>query len=226
MYRSTIAFCFALGSLLIVAGPAGVAGEPAQQEGQGPSSAEPEEGFVPLFDGKTLEGWKGDLSFWRVEDGQIVGGSLDKKVPHNQFLRTEKEFEDFELRLEFKLLGEGANAGVQFRTQEIPGHYEVIGYQADLGDGWWGCLYDESRRRRVLAGPPPQERGKPVRKGEWNEYRIRCVGPRIQLWINGVQTVDYTEPDPSIPRKGIIALQAHGGAKMEVRYRNIRIKPL
>ena len=191
-----------------------------------PTPMPDEEEFTSLFDGKTLSGWKGDMDFWRVEDGAIVGGSLTEVVEHNQFLRTKKEYGDFELRLQFQLLGEPTNGGVQIRSAEIPDHHEVSGYQADLGNGWWGCLYDESRRKRVLAGPPVAERGKPIKIGQWNDHRIRCEGPRIQIWINGVQTVDYTEQDPKIPLSGIIAPQVHGKRKMEAHYRNIRIKEL
>lgn len=197
--------------------------EPVQRE---PTPIPDESEFTSIFDGKTLDGWKGDMDFWRVEDGAITGGSLTEKVEHNTFLRTKKQYGDFELRLQFKLLGDKTNGGVQVRTQEIPNHYEVSGYQADLGDGWWGNLYDESRRKRVLAGPPVAERAKPVRIGQWNDHRIRCEGKRIQIWINGVQTVDYTEPDASIPQTGIIALQVHGGFTMTGHYRNIRIKEL
>ena len=182
--------------------------------------------FTSLFDGKTLDGWKGNMDFWRVEDGAIAGGSLTEMVKHNEFLRSEKEYGDFELRLQFKLLGKRTNGGVQIRTKEIPNHHEVSGYQADLGDGWWGCLYDESRRNRLLAGPPADQRAKPVRAGQWNDYRIRCEGRRIQLWINGLQTVDFTEEDPNIPLTGIIAPQVHGNLVMEAHYRNIRIKEL
>ncbi len=190
------------------------------------TAAGAEEGFQPLFDGKTLDGWEGNLEWFRIEEGAVVAGSLERRIPHNEFLATKQEFDDFELRLEFKLLGEGANAGVQIRSQRVPNSTEMIGYQADLGDRWWGCLYDESRRRRVIAGPPDAERGNPVRRNEWNEYRIRCEGPRVQLWINGVQTVDFTEPDDQIPRTGLIGLQIHSGPPCEAWYRNIRIKKL
>lgn len=182
--------------------------------------------FTLLFDGLTIEGWNGNKEFWRVENGEIVGGSLKEMLQHNEFLRTAKEYTDFELRLQFKLLGENANAGVQFRTQEIPNQDEVRGYQADLGPGLWGCLYDESRRNRILAGLPTEQRATLVRAGDWNHYRIRCEGRRIQLWINDAPSVDYTEQDPAIPQKGIIALQVHGNLTMEARYRNLRIKEL
>lgn len=181
---------------------------------------------VALFDGKTFQGWEGNLKVFRLEDGAIVGGSLQDRIPHNDFLCTTKEYGDFELRLKFKILGQGANAGVQIRSKRVPNHHEVSGYQADLGEGWWGCLYDESRRNKVLAGPPKEQRGKSVQRDGWNEYVIRCQGPRIQLWINGQQTVDYTESDPSIPSKGIIGLQIHGGEPSEAWYKDLTIQEL
>jgi hypothetical protein len=109
------------------------------------------DGFVSLFDGRTFAGWEGNEKVFRIADGAIIGGNLEEKVARNEFLSTTKEYGDFELRLKFKVLGKGANAGVQFRTKRIPNHHEVIGYQADLGDGWWGSLYDESRRKTILA---------------------------------------------------------------------------
>ncbi len=189
-----------------------------------------DEGFTVLFEGKTFAGWEGNLDVFRIEDGAIVAGSLKERVPRNEFLCTKKEYADFELRLKFKLLGKGANAGVQVRSRRAPKDsphpHEMIGYQADLGEGWWGCLYDESRRRKVLAGPPKEERSKIVRPDDWNEYVIRCEGRRIQLWINGHPTVDYTEPDAQIPQKGLLGLQVHGGPPSEAWYKEIRIKEL
>ena len=185
-----------------------------------------EEGFVRLFDGKSFDGWEGNLDVFQIRDGAIAGGSLEERVARNEFLTTKQEYADFELRLQFKLLGKGANAGVQIRSQRIPDHHEMIGYQADMGDKWWGCLYDESRRRKILAGPKPEDRDKVVKKDDWNDYRILCEGRRIRLWINDKPTIDYTEPDESIPQKGLIGLQIHGGPPSEAWYRNIRIKNL
>ncbi|MHB8973965.1 MAG: 3-keto-disaccharide hydrolase [Pirellulaceae bacterium] len=185
-----------------------------------------EQGFVALFDGRTLDGWEGSRSVFRIRDGAIVGGSLTIAGPRNEFLCASKEFTDFELRLKFKLLGAGANAGIQLRSRRIPDHHEMIGYQADLGDGWWGCLYDESRRNKVLAGPPDDLRTKLVQRDEWNDYRIRCQGRRIELWVNGQKTVDYTESDKSLEQTGLIGLQIHGGPPSEAWYKDIRIKAL
>lgn len=184
---------------------------------------------APLFDGKTFTGWEGDTkTTWRIEDGAFAAGSLEKTQPRNEFLATEKEYGDFDLTLNWKLEGtEGfVNGGVQFRTKRIPKHHEVSGYQADLGAGYDGALYDESRRNKMLAQPSEEVRKKALKAGDWNEFRIRAEGPRIQIWLNGVQTVDYTETDEEIPVKGIIAVQIHGDAKAKVWYKDITLTEL
>lgn len=184
---------------------------------------------VSLFDGKTFAGWEGDTKkTWRIEDGAIVGGSLTEKVPNNEFLCTTKQYRNFELRLKFKLVGTSGkpNAGVQFRTERIPNHFEVIGYQADLGEGYWGALYDESRRKKILAAPDKEAVLKVLKKDDWNDYTIRAEGRRIQLWINGLKTVDYTEPDEGIGGTGVIAVQIHGGAAAVASYKDITIEEL
>jgi hypothetical protein len=183
----------------------------------------------PLFDGKSFAGWEGDTEkTWRIEDGCIVGGSLDAVVPRNEFLCTKATFGDFDLKVKFKLVGDRAkaNAGVQFRTKRIPNHHEVSGYQADVGQDYWGALYDESRRNKVLVKPEKDVVEKLVKQEEWNEYRIRCEGPRIRLWLNGTMTVDYTEADDKIERSGVIGLQIHGGAKAKAFYKDITIEEL
>ncbi len=183
-------------------------------------------GAAPIFDGESFDGWEGNLDWFRIEQGAIVAGSLDRRIPNNEFLASRQQYEDFELRLEFKVLGRGANAGIQIRSRRIPDHHEMIGYQADLGDNWWGCLYDESRRRRVLARPDGEDVDRVLRRDEWNEYVIRCEGSRIQLWINGLQTVDYIEKEEDIEQRGLIGLQIHGGPPSEAWYRNITLEEL
>jgi hypothetical protein len=195
--------------------------------GAQPPSEQPAGKEVKLFDGKSLSGWEGAAKMFRVEEGAIVAGTLETKIPRNEFLATKKDYGDFELRLKFKLLGgSGANAGVQIRSERIPNHHEMIGYQADMGDGWWGALYDESRRNKVLAAPKKEVIAKALKRDDWNDYRIRCEGKRIQLWINGQQTVDYSEPDDKIPQHGKIALQIHGGPASEAWYKDIVITEL
>jgi len=182
-------------------------------------------GAVALFDGKSFEGWEGNLDAFRIEDGAIVGGSLKDRVPRNEYLCTKKEYENFELRLKVKVLGQNPNAGIQIRSERVAGSNEMVGYQADIGQVYWGCLYDE-RRHKLLTGPPVSEQGKLSNKDDWNDYVIRCEGLRIQLWLNGRQTVDYTEPDKSIPQKGVIGLQIHSGPPAESWYKDITIRQL
>ncbi len=202
----------------------------AQQDAQAAGNEQDEQGFVDMIVGDTFEGWEGDATWFRIEKGVILAGSLDKKIPHNFFLCTEKEYGDFELRLEAKLEGPGDNAGVQFRTAKIPESHEVSGYQADMGTAWnrpvWGALYDESRRNKMLAEGPLELVSKVLNKGGWNQLQIRCEGARIRIWLNGNLTVDYTEQDESIPRSGVIAVQIHGGAPALASYRKLRIKSL
>jgi hypothetical protein len=182
---------------------------------------------VPLFDGRTFAGWEGNLQIFRIEDGAIVGGSMAGTILRNEFLCTNKTFGDFELRLKVKLLGgDRANAGVQFRTSRIPNHHEVSGYQADMGTGWWGALYDESRRNKILAGPDQSRMQAVVKSGDWNDYVIRAEGARIQLWINGVRTVDYVEADPAVARSGVVCPQIHSGPPSEAWYRDITLVDL
>ncbi|HWL06968.1 MAG TPA: DUF1080 domain-containing protein [Planctomicrobium sp.] len=181
-----------------------------------------------LFDGKTLAGWQGETEkTWRVEEGVVVGGSLAGN-PQNEFLAASERFENFDLKFKAKLEGtEGfVNGGVQFRSERIPNHHEMIGYQADIGMGYDGGLYDESRRNKFLQSLPKEEVAKIVKAGEWNEYRVRAEGPRVQIWVNGVQTVDYTETESAIPRSGLIALQIHGNCKAVIRFKEIVIEKL
>ena len=65
-----------------------------------------------------------------------------------------------------------------------------------------------------------------IKPGEWNEYRIRAEGPRIQTWINGVPALDYTEADPKIAQDGHIGIQVHGGGKALVQVKDVTIEEL
>lgn len=202
---------------------------PLVAEDAGSTSGD-EAGFVSLFDGKSTSGWEGPMEWFRIENKSLVGGTLDKGIPHNYFLCTTETYGDFELRLEVKVVGDNANAGVQFRTKRIKGSSEVEGYQADVGGVGkrlvWGSLYDESRRRKFMAEADAKTIEATVKPNDWNDYRIRCVGPKIELFLNGVQTVSFLEEDDTIAKTGVIALQIHSGPPTEAWYRNIRIKPL
>ena len=188
--------------------------------------------FRPLFDGKTLDGWEGNLEYFRVEDGALVAGRTDHDIPHNEFLCTTREYDNFELRLQVKMNGRRNNGGIQIRTVRVAEPpYEVSGYQADIGE-WppvdtklvWGALYDEHRRNKYLV-PARDDVASFSSMTEWNDMVVRANGPRIQVWINGELTTDYTETD-HIPGTGNICVQIHGGPAAEVWHRNFVIKEL
>lgn len=178
--------------------------------------------FVALFDGKSLEGWEGNATLWSAKDGMLVGDSPG--ISANEFLCTRREYGDFELRLEFRLRDGVGNSGVQFRTKRLPNTTEVSGYQADIGQGYWGCLYDESRRKRVLAQAPEAGLAKVLKKADWNSYVIRAKGKQITMQLNGLTTVNFIETDAGIDVRGIIAVQIHSGGPMRIEFRNLRIR--
>jgi len=188
-------------------------------------SAGDEQGFVPLFNGRDLTGWEGDTKLWIVADGMLIGRSAG--INYNDFLTTAKTYRDFILRFQVRLLENKGNSGVQFRSQRVPPpSHEVSGYQADISAGWWGKLYDESRRNRVLAAPPQDVVDQALKPTDWNDYEIQAVGDKVILRLNGVTTVEYTETDAGIAREGIIATQIHSGGPMEIQFKNLRIKEL
>ena len=186
----------------------------------------------PLFDGASLAGWEvrdAEGKWWKAADGVIVGGSLTENVPHNTFLATKESFADFELALKIRIRGAGGfiNSGIQIRSVRVPDSHEMKGYQVDAGPGWWGKLYDESRRNKVIGEPKDAKSlAAAIKEGDWNEYKIRAEGPKIRSWINGVPALDYREADPSIPLDGRIGIQVHGGGKALVDVKEITIQPL
>lgn len=186
---------------------------------------------VPIFDGKTLDGWDFDPKIWRVEDGMITGGSRTEKIKENHFICTKKNYQNFELKLKIKVSGDPAtgmlNSGIQIRSLRVPGGAHMSGYQVDCGAGWFGKIYDEFRRNKVIAEPVDAKAlEKVVDVFGWNEYRIRAEGPRIQTWINGVLAIDYTEQDKNIALDGLIGPQVHSGGVCLVQVKEVTMEEL
>jgi hypothetical protein len=208
--------------------------------------AEEKEGFQPLFNGKSLEGWSGDEKFWSVKDGTITGQTTkENAAPHNTFLIWNGgEIGDFELRLKFKIVG--GNSGIQYRSEEKV-DYVVQGYQADIdsGDTYIGILYEEGRRgilaergnkveidakgEKKVVGKTEESAAilKDIKKEDWNEYIVIAKGNHIVHKINGHTTVDVTDNQKDkAAASGILALQLHAGPPMKVQFKEIQLKKL
>ncbi len=179
-------------------------------------------GFTPLVDAKDLTGWEGDKTLWAVRDGVLIGHSPG--INHNEFLATTRPFGDFIVSLNFRLVDGKGNSGVQFRSVRIANR-EMSGYQADIGEGYWGSLYDESRRNKVLV-PASQDALKALNKTDWNHYTVRAVGDRITLGLGGAVAVNYRETEPSVARSGLLAVQLHAGGPTEVQFKDMMIQPI
>ena len=177
-------------------------------------------GKETFFNGKDLAGWSAeDMSYWSVKNEAIVGTNGDQKVPGNQFLWYDKKVQDFKLTLEVKQLPFTANAGIQFRSiRQTNG--SAVGYQADIGKGWWGALYHEHGRKMLAKNL--NTTGKHLKPEEWNQYEILAIGHRIWLVINGKITVAVRDPIGEV--EGQIALQVHGGIPQTVIYRNLLLE--
>ena len=183
-----------------------------------------EDGFKPLFDGKTLEGWDGDEKLWSVVDGTIVGTTDDvDAIKKNTFLATKKTYKNFTLKAKFKL--RNGNSGIQFRSKSSP-DFVVKGYQADIAENMFmGILYEEGGRG-ILVNVKPEDVAKHVKKDDWNEYVITADGPKITQTLNGFTTVDYQEKSDVGAKEGIIALQLHVGPKMRITFKDVELKEL
>ena len=186
-----------------------------RQPAQAPLVAE-EENLGLFFNTTDLTGWDGDLSLWKVENGTLIGHT-EKGLAHNEFLKSEMIFSDFRLTVDVKLSPDSENSGIQFRSQALP-NGEVKGYQADIGQGWWGKLYEELGRGLLWDKPANSY----VNPGDWNRYEILARGHRIKTAINGHLCVDMEDSQGAT--RGIIALQLHSGGPMTIQFRNFALE--
>jgi len=183
-----------------------------------------EAGFVPLFDGQSLAGWKqaGGQATYSVDDGCIVG---TVGPGPNSFLCTEKTYRDFILKLDVKLDVPG-NSGIQIRSHIREEKNRVYGYQCEIDPSsraWSGGIYDEGRRGWLFPLKDDEKARQAFRRNEWNQFVIEAKGPSIKTWVNGVPCADLTD---TMDEEGFIALQVHAGKQGQIRWRNIRLKEI
>lgn len=189
------------------------------------------DGFIALFDGKTLDGWKNPYSWGKSE---VVDGEIHLTADKKFFLVTEKSFGDFVFEADVLLPAGTANSGFMFRANVEPN--KVFGYQAEVdGDPkrkWSGGLYDEGRRMWFVSpikGDAASEAafraraGDAFKRDEWNTYRITCKGNSIKIEVNGVVTSEFEDDKDA---SGPIGIQHHGEKGQTYKFRNLRIKPL
>lgn len=205
--------------------------------------------FQALFDGKTLKGWKAkDMSYWSVRDGAITGESTpEHPCTSNQFLVWQGgDVADFELKLEFRVKGNGCNSGVQFRSKLTPEGL-AIGYQADIFQSgpYLGGVCDEMHSRkgaelltanghRTVIDPSGKRTASSLGQmaemkpwGEWNEYHILAKGRQMILSINGVKCSELVDNEEGhFDLAGFLGLQLRSGEPMTVQFRNVRLKQL
>jgi hypothetical protein len=207
------------------------------------------DGFVKIFDGKTLQGWDADTSFWRVENGVIVGQVFPgKPIKTNTFLIYKGgQPADFEFKAEYRISPEG-NSGVQYRSEELKDiRYALKGYQADIdgADKYTGQNYEERGRgflamrgqkvvlkvneKPVITGSVGNSDSLKalIKSSDWNEIHIIAKGNKMQHFINGVLMSEAVDED-TVNRKssGLLGMQVHVMPKMKVEYRNILLKKL
>jgi len=213
-------------------------------------------GFVPIFDGKTLNGWDGDTTFWRVENGEIIGETTPEKVVklNNFLIWRGGTVKDFELKVEFRM--NGTNSGIQYRSSELPniGKWVLKGYQADMDftEGYVGNVHDERGRAptgeghvvlskrgqvtRIVDGPRYKVVGTigdntllrgVMNVNGWNQYHIIARGPILMQLINGqLMAVALDEDSQHYAAEGLLGFQMHVGPPFKIEYRNVLLKKI
>lgn len=205
------------------------------------------DGFIRIFDGKSMNGWEGDTSFWRIEDGCFVGEvTPEKPLKTNTFMIYRGETPaNFEFKAMYRISPEG-NSGIQYRSEELGNiKFAMKGYQADIdGDNKYTGQNYEERGRGFLAmrgqkavlkeGQKPEIIGtvgnsdslkSVIKVGDWNQIYIIANGNNIKHYINGVLMSETTDEDlKNRKMTGLIGLQVHVMKKMKVEYKKIFLR--
>jgi hypothetical protein len=193
-------------------------GGPNDEDGEIKDGKPITKGWKSLFDGKTLKGWIGEKGYWQVKDGVLVG---DKggNTPHHHYLFSDKDYSDFEMHIDVKMTG--YNSGVCCRIHPVS-FDDVPGYQVDMGDGYWGCLWDEHHRQKKIFDFPKEEADKILHKDDWNHYYFHMAGHHVTIYLNGVKTAEGDDPQGF--DSGPLGFQLTHGDNTVASFKNIYIK--
>jgi hypothetical protein len=208
-------------------------------------------GFVSIFDGKSLDGWKGLEGFWSVEDGAITGKESKEHPAPQTDLIYDKPLANFELHYKYKFATPKGNSGVQFRSKVVKSEQSQLGgYQADCDAvrGYDGSIYDEqgvAGKRSTMSNrgdktvwtaenkrentPLPETKDQlkeAVKLNDWNDVVLVADGNHVTYTINGHLMTDLTDNSPHALKEGMIGLQLHAGFVMTVQYKDFQLKEL
>jgi Domain of Unknown Function (DUF1080) len=178
-------------------------------------------GWLPLFNGTNFDGWLAETNYWKMDEGGVMHGITPGTAQHH-YAYTTNDYADFELHADVKLIGN--NSGICIRIK--PENFDSVpGYQVDMGDGYWACLWEEHGRGKVV-NYPKAEADKIVKQEDWNHYYIRAQAHHIQAWLNGVKTIEIVDEKGLLT--GPIGFQlTHGVGKMtDASFKNVVYRPL
>jgi hypothetical protein len=240
--RASLKAALAIGLAAFVMG----ADKPAE-----PAAQPDAQGFVSIFDGKSLDGWHGLEGFWSVEDGAITGKENKEHPAPQTFLIYDKPVSNFELHYKYKFATPDGNSGVQFRSKLYAEKtLSVGGYQADCDAkrGYDGTIYDEhaiaggrgtmsnrgektvwtaeTKRENTPLGESKDALKEAIKQNDWNDVVLVADGNHITYTINGHLMTDLTDESPKALKEGVIALQLHKGFVMEVQFKDVMLKTL
>jgi len=177
--------------------------------------------WVPLFDGKSLSGWKTyGAERWAVDQGEILSQALTEAYG---YLGTEKTYRNFEMKVKFRAEGTG-NSGIFFHSS-IEG-VDIKGIQVEVDpnpDMHTGGLYESGGRGWLVK--PDAKGEKAMKVGKWNDVHFIVSGSHIVTLVNGEKIVDYTDPSPQYTN-GVIALQLHSGGQGKIRFKDLYIREI
>jgi 3-keto-disaccharide hydrolase len=207
------------------------------------------DGFITLFNGHDLAGWRGLEEYWSVRDGSISGHQTKDMSKQTFLVFSPLKVTDFELHLKYRFASPEGNSGIQFRSMVLDSKtYRVGGYQADFDAEvqYDGSIYDEagvaggrdtlsdrgakttwdaaSKRRIEPLGESGPDLKKLIKVGEWNDVVLVANGNHVVYSINGHVMSELIDESPAALREGVLALQLHAGFTMDVRFKDVRIK--